>query len=266
MVIMIRSAVIFAHFQPFMPLILHLEGRHSKRYWLARFLPPHIYDSLPVLILYAINDLLYSYMCFFVSVFVISIVQFYISVENIFLQRLKQKVTFFLLRRSHCHHFHIRQQFMEYRQLQILERVGNAGFSHTLVPAMLVIAMNCLILIITCLVRSNAVLNPVLKFNFVICTGFIIVGLQIVVDGGARINQTSKEILFLLLNRSALTTLLRKAVPLTRYQRKVDKMAVNSLQDLRIYFGNVLYFQEGTFINYAKLILDQTINLLLMTR
>lgn len=56
-----QAAVIFAHIQPLFPLILHLQRRHSARYWPSQYLNNSIYDSFPVAAGYAIIDLNYSF-------------------------------------------------------------------------------------------------------------------------------------------------------------------------------------------------------------
>ncbi|ODN04831.1 hypothetical protein Ocin01_01838 [Orchesella cincta] len=126
----IGSVVIFSHIQPLMPLILHLQGRYSRRYWPARVLQRKIYDSWPVVILYALNDLLYSYMGFFGTIIMAAVVELFIVVTNFCLLQLQ------LWERATTGTGKVWKILTRYRQLQIFNRIGNGEFSHTLMPAM----------------------------------------------------------------------------------------------------------------------------------
>lgn len=61
----------FAHLQPFLPLMMHLQSRRSLRYWPVKYLDRSIYDSLPFGVAYALNDLLFSGIALFGAAFVI---------------------------------------------------------------------------------------------------------------------------------------------------------------------------------------------------
>ncbi len=84
----LQASVFFAHIQPLFPLILHLQSRHSARYWPSQFIKNEIYDSFFVASGYAILDLNYSFMAIWGSLFSIIPVMCY----NFFGQHWMQKL------------------------------------------------------------------------------------------------------------------------------------------------------------------------------
>lgn len=55
-----QANLVFVHIQPLLSLILHLQSRHSPRYWPSQFLEMEIYDSFFVAASYAVLDLYFS--------------------------------------------------------------------------------------------------------------------------------------------------------------------------------------------------------------
>lgn len=67
----IQAANIFSHVQPIFPLLLHLQSRHSARYWPSIYLKREIYDNFFFATIYALNDLIYSYVAIFGTIAII---------------------------------------------------------------------------------------------------------------------------------------------------------------------------------------------------
>ncbi len=247
----IAASVTFAHVQPIIPLILHLENRHSRRYCLARYLPRHLYENPLIIILYALNDLLYSYMAFTVAVLLVATLLTYITFTNFSLQQIAKKVR--------CYKngivFPVRILNLQYRQLQILSRLGNSGFASILMPVLIVGGLILVDFLATIMIRRAHILNPVIMLNFIFCMLLITSGFHSLVDAGGRVWKTSKDIKFQLLHR--------------RNGRgkicKIDKAAVTAWQELRFYMGSFIYFHTATFFLVSKLALECCINLLLLT-
>lgn len=248
--LLIAGSTIFAHIQPIFPLILHLENRYSQRYWLARSLSRSLYNSPLIIVLYAINDLLYSYMGFFVTVLLISTLLIYITVTNFSLQLLWKTVS--------RHYIPIYRLNLQYRQLQIFNRIGNFGFANIVMPTLVAGGMCLLVFVTTCLVRRAHILQTVIICNFLICLFFMVSGFHALIDAGGRVWKTSNKIKFHLRYRKVNCDSTYRIL-------KFDKTCVMSWQEIRFYMGSILYFHTATFFLFCKLTLECCVNLLLMT-
>lgn len=248
----IAAAVTFAHVQPIIPLILHLENRYSRRYWLARYLPQSLYENPLIIILYALNDFMYSYMAFTVSVLLVATLLTYITFTNFSLQQIAKNVKCF---KNNKFTFPVKILNLQYRQIQILSRLGNSGFASILMPTIIVGGLILFDFLVTIMIRRAHILHPVILINFTFCILLIISGFHSVIDAGGRVWKTSKDIKFQLLHRRGNNGKICKT----------DKVTVRAWQELRFYMGSFIYFHTATFFLVSKLALECCINLLLLT-
>ncbi len=84
-----RACLIFVHVQPLFPLILHLQSRHSARYWPSQFIANDIYDSICVATIYALLDLTFSSIAIWATLYIILPVMCYIFFGQHWMQKLR---------------------------------------------------------------------------------------------------------------------------------------------------------------------------------
>lgn len=247
--------IIFVHVQPLIPLILFLENRYSRRYWLGRFLHPEVYDSVAVTVLYGLNDIIYSFSAIFSAVLAIGIPVIFINITVVFLLRLRQIVQSLPQGKKGTAlvaFVPIKKIYMMYREIQIFSTIGVKGFGSVAIPLLIFFSTIVTVLMVTCLIQSFRILHPIILFNFLVGSCFMLAGFHLLIEAGGKVLDISRDIKFSVLHRFRFLA------------RKSDRYSLQACQEIRIYVASFLYFHSATFILYCKFALELIINFLFM--
>ncbi|CAL8068296.1 unnamed protein product [Orchesella dallaii] len=136
----IQLAAFFGSLQSIFPLVMHIQGRHSARYWGSQLIPISLYDSPIGIVLAAANDFLLSQAAIINAVFGILVVVSFFVLMRFWTTSITSKVEELGMRS--------RIPLMQYRSLLMLNRIYNSSFGQKVSPGNLVLGSVLLVLVL----------------------------------------------------------------------------------------------------------------------
>lgn len=236
-------STLLAHFQPIGLLVMHLGNRRSYRYWPSVYMPSTLYDFFLVKILYALNDLWFSYLGIFCSMYVMLTVS-YLALAQIWITLVYENVKSGLT-------FHLGIRI--FKEQLVFNKIANSVISGRLIPTFLLGGGLVLGQLVIALLKTYKKQPVTILANFIIVTILMIWACQYVIDIGGKLWESSVQIKKYLILRGC------KILP------SLESRRVLACTEVRIYMRDDFYFKSTTYYSYLELILNYVITFILAT-
>lgn len=203
-----------------------------------------LYDFLPVKILYALNDLLFSYLAIFASSLVVMMTVSYMALAQIWVTKLSENIKSGL-----SLHTGIRVL----KEQLILNKIANSVFSGHIMPTYLVGGGFVFAQIIIALVKTYKSQSVAILANLAIAIILMVWMGKYVIDMGGQLWSASLEIKRNLILKGC------KSLP------SLESRRVMACMEVRIYMRNDFYFKSTTYYSYLDFVLSYVISYILAT-
>lgn len=238
---------ILAHLQPVGPLVLHFQNRYSYRYWPALYISNSVYNSLPVKILYALTDLLFSYFGIICSLYAILATASYLGLAHIWTVKLNECIKYGLS-------FNV--GIKVYKEQLVLNKIANSVLANKLIPTFMLGGGFVLGQIVVTLIKSYHSQSVTILTNFVVGLFLLVWAFQFVIDVGGQCWEVSVKIkrnFFVVMNK------------VEKFRFKMESKTVNACLEVRIYMRSDFYFKSTTYFAYLETVLSNAITVVLAT-
>lgn len=237
---------VLCHVQPIVPLLLHFENRNSYRYWPSIYLPKSLYNSLPTKVIYALNDLLFSYFGLLCTMFTIMAAVSYLGLAYIWLKTINENIKFGMP---------VKIAIQLYREQLVLNKIANAVLADSLVPTFLLGGGFVLGQILVALIKSYREQPLSVLANLVVALILIVWAVWFVIDVGGKCWETSVRIKQNLILYG----------PQSKKTSTIMWKTINAQLEVRIYMRSDFYFKSTTYFAFLETILTNSITVILAT-
>ncbi|CAL8120964.1 unnamed protein product [Orchesella dallaii] len=223
-------------------MMQYLQNRYSLRFWPSKFVNRTLYDSPIFITLFAITDLIYSYIVVFPAILIVLLILSYVAFAQIWIKWLRDNID----KWKSPPWKYIRL----YKEQQVINHLANAVFSDKMVPYMLFAGITVFVVGFSTVVRPQESSSIVVILNAALSVSILFCAYQFLLESGGRIVHFSADI---------------KAIGSIKFKCAVDRLGIKGCREIRMYIGSTMYFKSTSFASFAQTVLDRLVDFLLVT-